>query len=260
MKNKFRFCSLLCAWVTLTAFLLAGCATVPPGDSQSGYSIHGYVGKSAQTAAPGASVLLFAGATDQPVASVEANFMGNYKFTGLQPGHYKVKVEGKIREVILAAENKRLDINLSSDDGSMNYAEGAVEDVTKAVAGAASGQAAPLGPNDPELAKNIAGVWWGYSGSTETKISLCEGGRFTDYSESGYSGTSSDAGGNQTMAWGTANQGGGQGSWTVQGNKESGTISVRYDNGKTRTITYRGCGDKGCLLFDGTKLCWSKGC
>ena len=254
--------NLSCYRIILTTglLLIAGCATVPAGDPQSGYSIHGYVGQSAQTAAPGASVLLFDGATDQPLASVEANFMGNYKFTGLQPGHYKVKVEGKTREVILTAENKRLDINLSSEDGSMNYAEGATEELTKAVVGAASGTAAPPGPNDPELAKKMAGVWWGYSGSTETRIALCEDGRFQDFSESSYSGSSYDSGGNQTMAWGSASQGGGNGSWSIQGTEDSGTISVGYDNGKTRTIQYRSCGDQGCLLFDGTKLCWSKGC
>ena len=123
-----------------------------------------------------------------------------------------------------------------------------------------TGQASPPGPNDPELAKKLAGVWWGYSGSTETKIALCENGRFEDFSESSYSGSPSDSGGNETMNWGTAGQQGGSGAWCIQGTADSGTISVRYDNGKTRTIQYRSCGDQGCRLFDGRKLCWSKGC
>jgi hypothetical protein len=241
----------------LAAIFFAGCASVPAGDPQSGYAIHGYVGQTTDTAAPGATVLLLDGPTDKALASTQANFMGNYKFTGLQPGHYKVKVNDKIREVVLAAENLRLDINLSAADGSMNYAEGAVEELTRAVAGAAG---APPGPNDPELASQIAGVWWGYHGSTETKIGLCEGGRFSDYSESSYSGRGFDSGGNETMAWGSASQGGGQGSWSIQGDADSGTISVRYDNGNTRTIEYRSCGEPGCLLFDGAKLCRSEGC
>lgn len=240
--------------------LLAGCATVPAGSPETGYSIHGFVGKGPQTAAPGATVLLIDGPTGQPLASKEANFLGKYAFSGLQPGHYQIKVDDKVRDVVLAAEDKRLDINLASDDGSMNYAEGAAEELAKSIAGAASGQAAPPGPNDPELAKKMAGVWWGYSGSTETKIALCANGRFEDFSESSYSGSSTDAGGNETMNWGNANQAGGSGAWTIQGTAESGTISVNYDSGKTRTIQYRGAGEDGCRYFDGRKLCWSKGC
>ncbi len=244
------------AGLVLAAALLAGCATVPEGSPETGYSIHGFVGQTTDSAAPGATVLLLDGDTDRPLASKEANLMGQYVFSGLKPGYYKVKVQDKTREVILGSENKRLDINLSSADGSMNYAEGAVEEMTAAV----TGKAVATGPNDPQLAKEISGIWWGYSGSTETKIALCEGGRFQDFSESSYSGVSSDAGGNETMNWGSASQGGGQGAWTIQGNKDSGTIHVQYDDGTSRDIQYQSCGDPGCLLFDGRKLCYTEGC
>lgn len=105
------------------------------------------------------------------------------------------------------------------------------------------------------LQQQIAGVWWGYSGSTERKIGLCPDGSFRQYTESGYSGRMSDSGGYQTGAWGTANQSSGSGSWNIEGNTEAGTIYVRYQNGSTAAIRYRQVGARGCLDFDGNRLC-----
>jgi len=119
--------------------------------------------------------------------------------------------------------------------------------------GATGGKAA--GPNDPDLQRKIAGLWWGYAGSTERQIGLCADGTYQDYTESGYSGHSSNQYGDETMAWGSAGQGGGQGRWTVNGNSESGTIHVTYSNGNTTEIRYRAINDPGCLSFDGNTLC-----
>lgn len=263
MHTGLRNTGLLVIGALGAALLVAGCATVPAGNPATGYAIHGFVGKTAQTAAPGATVLLLDGATGQPLASTEANFLGKYSFAGLQPGHYWINVQDRSREVVLTAENQRLDLNLSAEDGALDYTAAGAQELAQALSGAQpgpAGTAAAPGPNDPELAKKLAGVWWGYSGSTETKIALCEGGRFRDFSESGFSGSSTDGGGNQTMNWGSASQGGGEGAWSIQGTADSGTISVRYDSGRTRTIQYRSCGDNGCLLFDGRKLCRSEGC
>lgn len=113
----------------------------------------------------------------------------------------------------------------------------------------ASGGAAPAGPNDPDLQRQIAGTWWGYSGSTERKIGLCPDGSYVDYTESSYSGTPYGS------RWGAASQGGGSGSWTINGSTQSGTIYVNYSNGKTATIQYRQINDPGCLSFDGNTLC-----
>ncbi len=118
--------------------------------------------------------------------------------------------------------------------------------------GAAGG--AP-GPNDPQLQRQMAGLWWGYSGSTERSIGLCGDGTYFDSQESSYSGTSTNQYGDQTMAWGSASQGGGQGRWSISGSPQSGTIQVRYGNGKTATIQYRSMSDPGCLSFDGNTLC-----
>ena len=68
-----------------------------------------------------------------------------------------------------------------------------------------------------------------------------------------------DGGGNETMAWGSASQGGGTGTWVIQGNGQQGTIYVRYSNGSKMTLNYQQCGELGCLLFNGNKLCRSSG-
>lgn len=124
-------------------------------------------------------------------------------------------------------------------------------------AGSKSGLAggAPSGPNDPNLQREIAGIWWGYSGSTERKIGLCPDGSYMDYTESGYSGRSHDQYGGQTMAWGSGGQSGGSGRWTISGNDDSGTIHVVYSNGRSANIKYRQINNPGCLSFDGNTLC-----
>jgi len=115
--------------------------------------------------------------------------------------------------------------------------------------------AAPPGPNDPELQRQIAGLWWGYAGSTERTLGLCPDGTYYTSRESSYSGTGSDAGGNQVMAWGAASQGNGQGRWTISGDGESGTIHVMNDGGGSGNINYRGINDPGCLSIDGNTMC-----
>jgi hypothetical protein len=249
-----RLTCALCLLVSSLLFL-ASCASVPAGNPDTGYTIHGFVGKDSQTAAAGTSVLLIDGGSGQVMASDQTDFFGKFGFPGLQPGHYQLKVGEIVQDIVVAAENVRRDIDLSDPTGSMNYAAAGTKELTDQLTAAATGKPAPAGPNDAELASQIAGTWWGYSGSTETKIGLCPDGSYADFSESGYSGTMSDAGGNQTGAWGATNQSGGQGVWSIQGTTESGTISVRYSNGQTATIQYQQCGESGCLLFDGRKLC-----
>lgn len=134
-----------------------------------------------------------------------------------------------------------------------------------------SGETSPSSPSIPnapaqggvdsnELARQIAGIWWGYAGSTERKIGLCPGGAYQDYSESSYSGGSSDSLGNQSMAWGAAGQSGGVGTWNIQGDYQQGLILVQYNNGSQITIRYQQCGETGCLLFNGNKLCRAGRC
>jgi hypothetical protein len=240
----------------------------PPGSPDTGYTITGFVGESAEVPAASETVVLLDGNTEKPITSDKTNFFGKYTFSNLSPGLYILQVRNIKWGVLLEKQSERLDIDLSAPDGTMNYAghhmqkafakkSGAKDGDAKG--GSAKGGGAPAAGNDSELAKQIAGVWWGYSGSTERKIALCPDGSYQDYRESGYSGTSSDSLGNQTMAWGTASQGGGSGRWSIQGNTDQGTITVVYNDGRQTTIRYRQCGDRGCLLFDGNRLCRTSG-
>lgn len=111
-----------------------------------------------------------------------------------------------------------------------------------------------------ELARQIAGKWWGYSGSTEKQIGLCPNGYYHDYSESSYSGNSYNSLGNQTYGWGTANQNSGSGTWSIQGDFQQGVIYVQYNSGNQVSIRYQQYGEKGCLLFNGSKLCRNGTC
>jgi hypothetical protein len=224
--------------------------------------ISGFVGHSSMQAAPNMSVKLMKGESAQVVDIDETNFFGKYRFKNVAPGYYKLQVGELTRELMIkdTSEQKRLDIDLSAAGGAMDYARGWQEELLNQMAGKGSTPTTPsteaaAGPNDLELAGQIAGVWWGYAGSTERRIGLCPGGGYRDYTESGYSGSSYDAYGSQNMAWGTASQRGGQGSWTIQGNSQSGVISVRYNSGKTTTLNYRQINDPGCLDINGNRLC-----
>jgi hypothetical protein len=224
-----------------------------------GLSITGFVGKSAVMPAPNETVGLFVRETGRQIDSSATNIFGKYSFSGLPPGAYVLKVGNIQKEVFLRNSSVRLDIDLSAAGGTMDYAGYQ----TKQAESGKKGNAVPSpggGANNSELAQQIAGVWWGYSGSTERKIGLCPNGSYQDYSESSYSGSSYDSLGNQTMAWGTAGQKGGSGTWTIQGDYQQGTIFVRYNNGNEVSIRYEQCGERGCLLFNGNKLCRSGKC
>jgi len=239
----------------IVSFFLISCVTTsPPGNPQTGFTISGYVGKTPTVPAPGETVLLIDGRSQQTIESAVSNFFGKYTFKGLLAGHYIIRVGKVNRDIFLRSDDIRLDIDLSAPDGKMDYMGHQLKEVEKKPGGV---KASPTGPNDQRLAAQIAGIWWGYSGSTERKIGLCPDGSYHDFSESGYSGRMHDSGGYQTGAWGAAGQRGGSGTWTIQGDTQQGTIYVRYNNGKETTLQYRQFGDVGCLLFNGNKLCRS---
>lgn len=255
-RHSFR-----CSALLVLPFLLVACASVPAGSPETGYAIHGFVGQNSESPAPGTTVLLMDGSSDRALATDQTNFFGKFSFQGLKPGHYRLKVGEIVQDVVLVSENVRRDIDLSKPNGAMVYGEQGIKELKEQLTAAASGKAAPAGPNDEKLAQEMAGTWWGYSGSTETKYGLCPGGTFTDFSESSYSGSMSDGGGNQTGAWGSAGSDSGQGSWVIQGTINSGTISIRYNDGSTRSMQYELDSGKGCYRFDGRLLCrQSTGC
>ncbi len=250
--------------LVLTSFLLSCVMTPAPKTSRSGFAIAGFIGKTPEVPASGATVTLLDGAGKKQLQSATTNFFGTSSFAQLPPGHYTVAA-GKFRKKIqLQDRDIRMDMDLSAPDGGMDYFSHSAKKALKEAqsqngsGGVGGGRS---GPNDPALAKQIAGVWWGYAGSTERKIGLCPDGTYMDYTESGYSGRTHDSGGYQTGAWGNASQRSGSGTWSVQGNMQQGTIRVRYNNGRETTIQFRQCGKSGCLLFNGNTLCLtSKSC
>ncbi|MFB3908835.1 MAG: hypothetical protein ACE15D_10570 [Candidatus Eisenbacteria bacterium] len=232
------------------ALLVASCSSRPePGIAgDAGLKIGGFVGKSSTEAASSEQVVLVDASTGQPIATDQTNLFGKYGFDHLPAGKYQVQVGSITRDVVLIDKNVRLDIDLSASDGRMDYVKGSLDAAVK-------GPTVDAGPSDPQLAQMMAGTYWGYSGSTESKITLCPDGQFFDSSESSYSGSSTDGLGNQTMAWGAAGQSGGAGNWAIQGSREQGTITVGYSGGGRRTIQYRAGAEGGCYYFDDRQLC-----
>jgi hypothetical protein len=217
--------------------------------------VHGFVGHSSVSPAANVSVKLINGESGKVIDIVQTNFLGKYKFKDVPSGYYKI-TSGKVtREIMVKEADVRLDIDLSASDGAMDYANASKAATQSSPKAGAPPRAAES--NNPELQGQIAGTWWGYSGSTERKIGLCPSGTYMDYTESSYSGSSNNQYGDQVSAWGTANQSGGKGNWTIQGNTQSGTIYVQYSNGQSIQMRYSQIGDPGCLSFDGTTLCRS---
>ncbi len=242
--------------------LLAGCALLlapalagdkDKGKNKDSFKINGYVGLSSTQPASRRVVKLL-DESGKVLDTAESGLFGKFKFENVKPGLYILQVGEVKREVLVKDKDKRADIDLSAKDGVMRTFT--AEKLADAVAGAAGGTAggpAP-GPNDPNLQQSMAGMYWGYQGSTEVKLALCPGGGFQEYSESSYSGTSRDSLGNQTMAWGAAGQGGRRGNWSIQGSPQQGTLNLAYSGGKTVPVRYQAI-DNQCFSFDGRKLC-----
>lgn len=235
------------------ACLILSCSVAPPpGSPETGYTITGYVGRSSTLPAINENVLLLDGETGKPVDSAQTNWMGKYTLSGVKPGYYVIEVGSVQRKVLVKAESQRLDIDLSAKDGVMDYAKSA-----GAVPGKPGKPGVPGGPKggDASLMQAMAANYWGYSGSTETRLALCPDGAFYDFSESGYSGGSYDSGGNQTMSWGSASQASGKGTWTIEGDAQRGTITLYYSGGNQQTVQYQPGDDRGCYYFSGRQMC-----
>jgi hypothetical protein len=249
------------------ALLLAMSATlVLAQDKKKLYKVSGFVGKSTSEAAPGVGVVLLHADTEEIIGTDQTNFFGKYTIKNVPPGVYVLRVEKVQRTLGVKDKNVRLDIDLSAEAGIMDYAKTGVtminkenEEKAKAGGGGAEGAAPgePPGPSDPQMMQSIAGEYYSYSGSTERKVMFCPNGAFFDSRESSYSGTGSDSLGNQTMAWGQASQSQGAGQWSIQGNPQSGTITLVYKSGKRVNMRYQAGPEKGCFKFDGTLYCYS---
>jgi len=237
-------------WILAGALVVALATAFAAKDA---FNISGFVGRSSSEPASKVVVRLL-DESGKVLDMANTGFFGKYKFEKLKPGLYIVQVGELKLEALLKNKDLRLDIDLSSKDGQMRYLKS--EDVAAALSGAGPGASAgpAPGPNDPQLMQALAGSYWSYEGSTETKLMLCPNGSFFDSSESSYSGRSSDQLGNQTMAWGTASQSGSRGKWSVQGGPRQGSIQLVYQNGKTANVPFRAI-DQQCYQFAAKTLC-----
>jgi hypothetical protein len=233
----------------LCLFLLCLLLSVSAADKT--YNISGFIGTSTVSAASNVQVELINKQTGEVIQTDETNFFGKYKFKNVAPGAYLVRVESVTKLATVKDKNVRLDIDLSAKGGIMDYTKSA-----QAVQNMA-GTATSPGPSDPALMQMIAGEYYSYSGSTERKVMFCPDGIFFDSSESSYSAYSSDSLGNQTGYVGAANQNNGSGGWAIQGNNQSGVITLKYKGGKQVQVKYSSTGEKGCYLFDGITFCLS---
>jgi len=247
-----------CSWMLLGALAVA---LAPARAAKETFNLSGWVGRSSSEPAAKVVVKLL-DESGKVLDMVQTGFFGRYKFEKLKPGLYIVQVGELKLEALLKNKDLRMDIDLSAKDGRMRYFK--AEDVTAALSGSAAGGAAgpgaggaagpAPGPNDPQLMQTLAGSYWSYEGSTETKLMLCPSGSFWDSSESSYSGRGTDQYGNQTMAWGAAGQSGARGRWSVQGAPRQGTIQLVYQNGRTANVPFRAI-DQVCYQFSSKTLC-----
>ncbi len=235
----------------LTLFLCIGTLLLFPGGPKASaaekLSISGFIGTSSSSAAANTNVVLYSKEKGQAVDNVQTNFLGKYKFQDVAPGTYLIRVGKVEREVVMGKKNLRVDIDLSTESGVMDYTKTAKT----------AGGAQPAGPSDSTLMQWMAAEFYSFTGSTERKMMLCPDGRFFRSSESGYSGVLKDGGGTQTGAWGTANQSSGSGRWSVQGSQQQGIIVLSANDGSRNQLQYQATGEKGCFTFNGVKHCVS---
>jgi hypothetical protein len=143
---------------------------------------------------------------------------------------YDMVFNSKNRELISWSKNEK---DFQKRQENLKAFATVLEETTAGSSG--SGNASVNGPNDANLQQQFAvklykysGGGYGSSGGTETIISFCPDGRFFKSGESSYSGD----------GWGSASQGGETGRWRIQGNMQSGKITIIKD-GKAWEYPYK---------------------
>ncbi len=95
------------------------------------------------------------------------------------------------------------------------------------------------GAGSSDLIRFFADTWITTTTNTSTAVYLYADGTYSDHYEASYSGNMTDGGGNNTGNWGNANQQGGRGRWSVQGNKDQGKIIMVSAGGERYEYTYQ---------------------
>lgn len=259
--------------ISLVAIVFTNaCVSLPfaPDDPAKGYKIEGFIGKSAQEAAPGELITLVDANTGRALNQVNSNFFGKYSFSQLSPGMYQVRVGQITRDVLLRNKSIRLDIDLSTPAGKMDYMKDAMTELSKTLAAesqqSSTGSAGSEGTTGPvirdasgwpppyqrppgrstwedsspeKLLYKFAGRWDSATSNTLHNIYLKPDGSFEDSYEAGYSGQFVDQGGFQTGHWGATGNEQAGGRWTIQGTLRQGIITLIGRNGKRTEYRYQ---------------------
>jgi len=262
--RQLTFICLVLAFLPLIGSCVFG---PPPGSPETGYTITGFVGESPEVAAQNETVHLFDGRTDKTITSVGTNFFGKYTFSGLPPALYIVQVRDKKWAVLIKDRSERLDIDLSSPDGTMDYTGHYVKKAfaqnsgtKKRGAGSADtdslqaqspdkgwpppyarpqGNVSEDNPNTQALLYKFAGRWDHVTTNTLTNLFLKPDGTYEEAYESGYSGQFTDQGGYQTGHWGATGEQQARGRWKVVGGLRQGKLYLVDQNGKQNVYEYQ---------------------
>jgi hypothetical protein len=259
-----------CALALVAALAVTAPAAFGQGKAKA-YKVSGFVGKSTTEAAPGVAVILLDRESGEIAGTDQTNFFGKYTIKKVPPGVYILQVEKIERTLAVKDKNVRMDIDLSSEGGVMDYMKGGLKQIeadqqrggaeAQAAGGAAGGAAEAAGAGgaaDTGLMNYFAGEYYAYSSGstiyggagTERKVTLCPDGLYRDSSEFSASGTGE---------WGAVNsQGSGAARWAIQGDKTQGTITVTYANGRSKRFNYRVLSkEEQTISFDGVKFAYA---
>jgi len=92
---------------------------------------------------------------------------------------------------------------------------------------------------DSDLVRHFSGEWVWTNGYRTEWMTFFPDGTYSDQSEASYSGDMTDGSGNITGNWGVAGENSNSGRWNIQGNKESGVITVTSPDGSQNRYEYK---------------------
>jgi hypothetical protein len=90
-----------------------------------------------------------------------------------------------------------------------------------------------------DLVRHFSGEWAWTNGYRTEWMTFYPDGTYSDQSEASYSGNMTDGSGNITGNWGATGQDSNMGRWSIQGNRDSGVITVINPDGSQNRYEYK---------------------
>jgi hypothetical protein len=109
----------------------------------------------------------------------------------------------------------------------------------QSAAAAIAGNMQYFKPRVSDVMNHFVGSWTTTTTNTQTWMNFHPDGTFSDQYESSYSGNMNNQYGDNTGNWGAYNQQSSAGRWTINGNREQGTITIMYSNGQQTVVEYK---------------------